>query len=73
MKAAAVKLVLFLAGLVILQQGIAFGHAHVDRLGRQAAVIADNDIDPSALFYTESRLALKAEKTVRRAIQRQRE
>lgn len=33
-----------------------------------AYIIADKDIDPAALFYTESPLALSAEKTVRKGI-----
>jgi len=68
MKAKAAKLVLSLAGLVILQQGIAFGHNNSALMGRQAALIEQEDIDPAALFYTESPLALKAEKTVRNKI-----
>jgi hypothetical protein len=57
--------VLFLLGLALLQQGIAFGNLHVRQLEKGAAVIADNDIDPSTLFYMESPLALRAEKIVR--------
>jgi hypothetical protein len=68
MKAKLGKCMLFLLGLVALQQGIAFGNGHVDRLGRQAAVIEANDIDPAAIFYTESPLALAAEKRVRHRV-----
>ena len=69
MKGKAAKLVLFLVGLVVLQQGIALGTQRFPALGRQSAVIADNNIDPSALFYTESPLALAAEKRVRNKLQ----
>jgi hypothetical protein len=67
-KSKVVKLVLFLLGLVVLQQGIALGTQRFPALDRQLAVIAEKDIDPSALFYTESPLALAAEKNLRSKI-----
>ena len=65
MKAKLGKCVFFILGLIVLQQGIALGNAHFDLLGRQAGVIERNNIDPAALFYTDSPLALAAEKRVR--------
>lgn len=68
MKAKMAKLALFLLCMVALQQGIAFGNDHFTALEKQSAIISGKDIDPSALFYTESRLALAAEKSVRQRI-----
>jgi hypothetical protein len=68
MKVKVTGLLLFLAGLIVLQQVIAFGNQRIEVLEMQSAVIKDRDIDPSALFYTESRLALAAEKQMRHKI-----
>ena len=67
-KKAVLKLVLFTAGLVLFRQGIATVNSEVAVFKAQSEVILANGIDPSALFYTESRLALAAEKEVRRRI-----
>ena len=61
------KSVLFLVSLLVLQQGIALSNSQFDQMRKQAEVVKKNDIDPSALFYTESKLALQAEKNVRRS------
>ena len=63
-----IGLFLFLIGLVLLQQGIARATIKVDVLHAQSDLIAEKNIDPTALFYTESDLALRAEKEVRRRI-----
>ena len=63
-----IGLFLFLIVLVLLQQGIARVTIKVDVFRAQSDLIADKNIDPSALFYTESDLALSAEKEVRRRI-----
>lgn len=68
MKAKLLKLCLFLAGLVVLQQGIAFGSSRGGQFQEQRRIIESRGIDPGALFYTESALALEAEKTVRRQV-----
>lgn len=60
----------FLVGLVLLQQGIERGIMGNEGLSAHYQVVADHDIDPAALFYTESRLALAAEKEVRRRMNR---
>ena len=66
-----IGLFLFLIILVLLQQGIARATIKVDVFRAQSDLIAEKNIDPSArptLFYTESDLALNAEKEVRRRI-----
>jgi len=63
---------LFFAGILALQTLLRFSVEHLLQLQQQAAIIESRDIDPSALFYTESRLALQAEKQMRQQIQEQR-
>ena len=63
-----INLFLFLIVLVLLQQGIARATIKVDVFHAQSDLITEKNIDPSALFYTESDLALSAEKEVRRRI-----
>ena len=63
-----IRLFLFLIVLVLLQQGIARATIKVDVFQAQSDLIIEKNIDPSALFYTESDLALNAEKEVRRRI-----
>ena len=65
MKRKLLNLFLILASAVLLQQGIAFSHLRFLMLGDYSRVVKNNDIDPSALFYMESTLALAAEKSVR--------
>ncbi len=62
------KLSIFLTALVILQLGIVQMSRQVDAIRAQTALIIEKNIDPSALFYTESDLALNAEKEVRHRI-----
>jgi hypothetical protein len=64
MKVKIIKSVLFLVSLLMLQQGIAYSN-RFDTLSQHSAVIKENDIDPAALFYMESKMALDAEKRVR--------
>ncbi len=68
MKIDALKTLGFIAALIMLQQLIAFGNNNFPHLQEQSSIIESNDIDPSALFYMESRLALSGEKTVRKLI-----
>jgi hypothetical protein len=68
MKERILKTVLFIMGLIVLQQGIAFSSNQFIQLNEQTAIIESNDIDPSAIFYTDSKLALAAEKSVRRRL-----
>lgn len=68
MKAKLFKVVLFLAGLVLLQQAIALGNRHNAQLHDQAGLVSRYDIDPAALFYMELDLALAAEKTIRKKL-----
>ena len=62
------KLSIFLTALMILQLGIVQMNRQVDAIHAQTALITEKNIDPSALFYTESDLALNAEKEVRHRI-----
>lgn len=59
------KVLFFLLALVTLQQGIAMAGNYSRQWYDQAKIIEQQDIDPAALFYMESRLALKAEKDIR--------
>ncbi|GEM_PF-987848 len=59
----------FLTALIFLQQSIAFFINNVDHLAGQSNIINQKDIDPSALFYMESDLALKAEKQMHQAME----
>jgi hypothetical protein len=63
---------LFLAAILALQTLLHLGSQHVPQLQTQTSIIESRDIDPSALFYTESSLALRAEKQVRQQIQENR-
>ncbi len=71
MKEKILKSVLFLVALVFLQQGIALG-SNYGQMKKQVGLIKENNIDPSALFYMESTLALRAEKKVRKSINKNR-
>lgn len=62
------KSVLFILALLMLQQGIAFSGNYFDQWQKQSDVIQIYDIDPSALFYMESKLALNAEKQMRKKV-----
>ena len=62
------KLSIFLTALMILRMGIVQMNRQVDAIHAQTALITEKNIDPSALFYTESDLALNAEKEVRHRI-----
>ena len=57
-----------MAGLILLRQAIAFSNNHSPLINKQTQIIENQNIDPSALFYMESKLALDAEKTVRKLI-----
>ncbi|MBT8147645.1 MAG: hypothetical protein KJN90_12380 [Gammaproteobacteria bacterium] len=59
-----VTLPLFVCALVLLRQGIVVATEQVPAIGRQVEVMQQQDIDPAALFYTDSRVALRA---IRRA------
>ncbi len=63
---------LFLAGILTLQLLLHFGIRQLPQLQQQTAIIESRGIDPAALFYTESRLALQAEKQVRQQVQQHR-
>ena len=61
---ALVTLPLFVCALVLLRQGIVVATEQVPAISRQVEVMQQQDIDPAALFYTDSRVALRA---IRRA------
>ena len=62
------RLSIFLTALMILRMGIVQMNRQVDAIHAQTTLMAEKNIDPSALFYTESDLALNAEKEVRHRI-----
>jgi hypothetical protein len=62
------NILFFVTALVLLQQAIVQGNNNVDVFKAQTTLITEKNIDPAALFYTESELALKAEKEVRNRI-----
>lgn len=68
MKTKFVKVCVFLLALVILQQGLSLTANHSRQWSEQVAIIEQQDIDPAAIFYIESDLALAAEKKVRQQI-----
>ena len=55
-----VVLSVFLIALVLLRQGLVIAIERVPALERQVRTTQQQNIDPSALFYTESRVALRA-------------
>ena len=57
---ALVTIPLFLFALVLLRQGIVVATGKMPILERQVQVMQEQDIDPAALFYTDSRVALRA-------------
>lgn len=59
---------LFLLAIAGLQFGLATLSARVPQIGKQAELIESEHIDPSALFYTESKLALAAQRKVRASL-----
>ncbi|MAM69852.1 MAG: hypothetical protein CMP91_01735 [Gammaproteobacteria bacterium] len=59
---------LFIAAIACLQLILRFGSEAVPQIQQQTALIEEQGINPSALFYTESRLALQAEKKVRKGL-----
>jgi hypothetical protein len=63
---------LFFVGIIILQTLLRFSVENLPQLQQQTGIIQSRDIDPSALFYTDSKLALQAEKQVRQQIQKPR-
>lgn len=68
MRSKVVVLLLFVSTLLGLRQGLLWIDTHLAVRHDQSALIAAQNIDPAALFYTQSTLALRAEKSVRRRI-----
>ncbi len=61
-------LLAFVAGVVLLREGIQLLDGHLAVRQEQARLILDHDLRPAAIFYTESPQALAAEKTLRRRL-----
>lgn len=61
--------VLFISAIIGLQLLLNLASRQFPQLQHQTELNARYDIDPAALFYTESVLALSAEKTVRASLQ----
>lgn len=53
-------ILLFLGTLILLRQGIVVAKDQVPLIDRQVDMMQQKNIDPAALFYTDSRLALEA-------------
>lgn len=68
MRSRCVALAVFVAGLVLLRQAIVLVDQTAPRR-EQAAAVEAHGIDPRALFYAESRVALAAEKAFRRRLE----
>ena len=68
MKIKITKALLFVLCVAVLQQTIEFSNEKFNQLQIWSSVIETNDIDPSSLFYTDSKLALAAEKKVRKKV-----
>lgn len=66
-----VVLPLFVLALVLLRQGIVVMTSTVTALERQVNVMQQQDIEPAALFYTDSRAALRAIRRVEESIRLQ--
>ena len=69
MRSRLIALASFLGALVLLRQGIVLIDTHVDARREQAVAVEAHGIDPRALFYAESKVALAAEKRFRRRLQ----
>ena len=68
MKEKLLRMLIFCFSVLVLQQSIAIGNDYFVLMGDHARVVEVKDIDPSALFYTEIDLALKAEKNIRKSL-----
>lgn len=68
MRSKVAALAAFLGALVLLRQGIVLVDTHVDARREQSAAVEEHGIDPRALFYAESEVALAAEKQFRRRL-----
>lgn len=64
-----VALAAFVGGVLLLRQGIVFVDAHIGMRDEQRAAIEQHGVDPRALFYAESKVALAAEKEFRRKLE----
>lgn len=61
-------IVLFVLSMVALQQMLAVVNKSVPTVKAQINLIKTENIDPSVMFYTESKQVLKAEKEVRKSL-----
>lgn len=68
MKQKLLRMFIFCFSVLVLQQSIAIGNDYFVLMGNHARVVEVNDIDPSALFYTEVDIALNAEKNIRASL-----
>lgn len=65
MKKRLVGILIFVGGMVLLQQMAVLLGEHQPTFRAQKELIINRDMDPAIFFYTESEEALKAEKQVR--------
>ena len=59
----------FMAGVLVLQQGLHWLDSHLDTRVVQRGLIETQEIEPAALFYSELATARRAESRVRSALQ----
>ena len=69
MRSRFIALALFAGGVLLLRQGIVFVDAHVGMRSEQRAQVEQHGVDPRALFYAESKVALAAEKEFRKKLE----
>ena len=64
------SILLIVVGLVALRQVIVIGINEIDQLRRHVGLVEEFKIDPTALYYTESKVVRDAEEEVTRRIQK---
>ncbi|HEY0963971.1 MAG TPA: hypothetical protein VGE69_16600 [Pseudomonadales bacterium] len=69
MRSRLVRVAVFVGAVILLRQGIVLVDVHVGIRSEQRAAIEQHGVDPRALFYAESSVALAAEKEFRRKLE----
>lgn len=62
------KTVLLIAGVLLVNLGLRTIYELQGPIHRSGEIVSKNEIDPSWLFYTQSKQALAAEKEIRQKI-----
>ena len=69
MRSKAGRLALFVVALLLLREAIALVDANLGVRREQVVAVEEHRVDPRALFYAESAVALAAEKEFRRKLE----